>query len=135
MPCYVRTFVAPLERLKLEYILRGEQKNLFELIKTIAASEGLKGFWKGNFVNILRTVPSKAIDFYAYDTFKIQLAKVSGNEETTNFQRFLAGAAAGIMATLLCLPMDTVCCYLFTTMSFGLHRFQFSCCQHVFLAV
>ncbi|PHT65928.1 putative mitochondrial adenine nucleotide transporter BTL3 [Capsicum annuum] len=31
-----RTFVAPLERLKLEYIVRGEQKNLLELIKTIA---------------------------------------------------------------------------------------------------
>ncbi|KAF3441065.1 hypothetical protein FNV43_RR19351 [Rhamnella rubrinervis] len=103
-----RTFVAPLERLKLEYILRGEKKNLFELIKTIAASEGLKGFWKGNFVNILRTAPSKAIDFYAYDTFKNQLAKMSGNDETSNFQRFLAGAAAGVMATLLCLPMDTL---------------------------
>ncbi|XP_015890636.1 probable mitochondrial adenine nucleotide transporter BTL3 [Ziziphus jujuba] len=103
-----RTFVAPLERLKLEYILRGEQKNLFQLIRTIAASEGLKGFWKGNFVNILRTAPSKAIDFYAYDAYKNQLIKMSGHEETTNFQRFLAGAAAGITATLLCLPLDTI---------------------------
>ncbi|KAK4264917.1 hypothetical protein QN277_026033 [Acacia crassicarpa] len=55
-----RTFVAPLERLKLEYIVRGEQKNLSELIKEIATSQGLKG------------------------------------------------AAAGITATLLCLPMDTI---------------------------
>ncbi|XP_024020440.1 probable mitochondrial adenine nucleotide transporter BTL2 [Morus notabilis] len=34
-----RTFVAPLERLKLEYIVRGEQKNLFDLVKTIAVSQ------------------------------------------------------------------------------------------------
>lgn len=105
----IRTFVAPLERLKLEYIVRGEQKSLIELIKSIAASQGLKGFWKGNFVNILRTAPFKAINFYAYDTYRNQLLRLSGNEETTNFERFLAGAAAGITATVLCIPMDTVC--------------------------
>ncbi|XP_038882515.1 probable mitochondrial adenine nucleotide transporter BTL3 [Benincasa hispida] len=103
-----RTFVAPLERLKLEYIVRGEQKNLIELIKTIASSQGLNGFWKGNFVNILRTAPFKAINFYAYDTYRNQLMRWSGNEETTNFERFLAGAAAGITATVLCIPMDTI---------------------------
>lgn len=103
-----RTFVAPLERLKLEYMVRGEQKELFELIKTIAASQGLKGFWKGNFVNILRTAPFKAIHFYAYDTYRSQLMKLTGNEETTNFERFVAGAASGITATLLCIPMDTI---------------------------
>lgn len=103
-----RTFVAPLERLKLEYIVRGEQKNLFELVKTIAASQGLRGFWKGNFVNILRTAPFKSINFYAYDTYRKQLLRLSGNEETTNFERFLAGAAAGITATVLCIPMDTI---------------------------
>ena len=100
--------MAPLERLKLEYVVRGEQKNLFELTQKIAASQGLKGFWKGNFVNILRTAPFKSINFYAYDTYRNQLMKLSGKEENTNFERFLAGAAAGITATLLCLPLDTV---------------------------
>ncbi|CAH1423126.1 unnamed protein product [Lactuca virosa] len=32
---------AMVSRLKLEYMLRGEQKNLFELIKSIASSQGL----------------------------------------------------------------------------------------------
>ncbi|XP_020255708.1 probable mitochondrial adenine nucleotide transporter BTL3 [Asparagus officinalis] len=103
-----RTFVAPLERLKLEYIVRGEQLNLFELIKKIATTQGVRGFWKGNFVNILRTAPFKAINFYAYDTYRKQLLKLSGNDETTNFERFVAGAAAGITATILCIPMDTI---------------------------
>uniref|UniRef100_A0ACD5WV08 Uncharacterized protein n=1 Tax=Avena sativa TaxID=4498 RepID=A0ACD5WV08_AVESA len=103
-----RTVVAPLERLKLEYIVRGEQRNLFELIQVIAASEGLKGFWKGNFVNILRTAPFKAVNFYAYDTYRKQLLKWSGNEETTNFERFIAGASAGVTATIMCIPMDTI---------------------------
>lgn len=104
-----RTFVAPLERLKLEYMVRGEQKHLIDLIKSIAATQGIKGFWKGNFVNILRTAPFKAINFYAYDKYRSELLKLTGNQETTNFERFLAGAAAGITATILCIPMDTVC--------------------------
>lgn len=103
-----RTFVAPLERLKLEYMVRGADKKLFELIKTIATTQGLKGFWKGNLVNILRTAPFKAVNFYAYDTYRKQLVKLSGNEETTNSERFIAGAAAGITATVLCLPLDTI---------------------------
>ena len=100
--------MAPLERLKLEYVVRGEQKNLFELTQKIVASQGLKGFWKGNFVNILRTAPFKSINFYAYDTYRNQLMKLSGKEENTNFERFLTGAAARITATLLCIPLDTV---------------------------
>ncbi|KAL3371007.1 hypothetical protein AABB24_007838 [Solanum stoloniferum] len=103
-----RTSVAPLERLKLEYIVRGEQKNLFELIKTIAVTQGIKGFWKGNFVNILRTAPFKAIHFYSYEKYRDHLLKITGNEEATNIERFVAGAAAGITATVLCIPMDTI---------------------------
>lgn len=109
---YIRTFVAPLERLKLEYMVCGEQKHLIRLIQSIAASQGIKGFWKGNFVNILRTAPFKAINFYAYDKYRSELLKLTGNEETTNYERFIAGAAAGITATILCIPMDTVCATL-----------------------
>ncbi|KAF8084635.1 hypothetical protein N665_0709s0012 [Sinapis alba] len=103
-----RTCIAPLERMKLEYIVRGEQRNLLGLIQRIATTEGVRGFWKGNLVNILRTAPFKSINFYAYDTYRGQLLKLSGNEETTNFERFIAGAAAGVTASLLCLPLDTI---------------------------
>lgn len=103
-----RTCVAPLERLKLEYIVRGEKRNILELISKIAASQGLRGFWKGNLVNVLRTAPFKAVNFCAYDTYRKQLLRFSGNEETTNFERFIAGAAAGITATIICLPLDTI---------------------------
>ncbi|XP_074263020.1 putative mitochondrial adenine nucleotide transporter BTL2 isoform X1 [Silene latifolia] len=103
-----RTIVAPLERLKLEYIVRGEQKNIVELVRTIAVTQGLRGFWKGNFLNILRTAPFKAINFCAYDTYRKQLLKLHFMEGTSNAERFIAGAAAGITATVICLPLDTI---------------------------
>ncbi|KAK4366738.1 hypothetical protein RND71_014618 [Anisodus tanguticus] len=71
-------------------------------------TQGIKGFWKGNFVNILRTAPFKAINFYSYEKYRDHLLKITGNEEATNVERFIAGAAAGITATVLCIPMDTV---------------------------
>ncbi|KAF3551030.1 hypothetical protein DY000_02009212 [Brassica cretica] len=104
----IGTCIAPLERMKLEYIVRGEQRSLLGLIQRIATTEGIRGFWKGNLVNILRTAPFKSINFYAYDTYRGQLLRLSGNEETTNFERFVAGAAAGVTASLLCLPLDTI---------------------------
>lgn len=104
-----RTVVAPLERLKLEYMIRGEQRKLPEAIHAIAVSQGLKGFWRGNFVNILRTAPFKAINFYAYDTYRKHLLRISGDQQTTtNLHRMIAGAAAGITATIICIPMDTI---------------------------
>lgn len=103
-----RTVVAPLERLKLEYIVRGEQKHISELVKTIAVTQGLRGFWKGNLLNILRTAPFKAINFCAYDTYRKQLNKLHLMEGSANFERFIAGAAAGITASVLCLPLDTI---------------------------
>jgi hypothetical protein len=67
---FIRTCVAPLEKLKLEYIVRGEKRNIFELIQSIATSQGLRGFWKGNLLNILRTAPFKSVNFSAYDTYR-----------------------------------------------------------------
>ncbi|KAL3504739.1 hypothetical protein ACH5RR_034580 [Cinchona calisaya] len=122
-----RTFVSPLERLKMEYMLHGEEKKLFKLIKAIAATRGLRGFWKGNLVNILRTAPFKAVNFCASDTYRKQLLKLCGNEETTYSERFIAGDAAGITATVLCLPLDTVLSHvtgMFVCIRSNMHQFR-----------
>lgn len=104
-----RTVVAPLERLKLEYIVRGATKNVINTIEDILSVEGLRGFWRGNVVNLIRTAPFKSVNFYAYDIYRKQWLLIRGKEELSNVEKFSAGAAAGITATLMCFPMDTVC--------------------------
>lgn len=103
-----RTIVAPLERLKLEYMVRGAQHNVLQIMQVIVAHEGVGGFWRGNIVNLLRTAPFKSVNFFCYDIYRKKLLEITGKEEVSNFERLLAGAAAGISATLLCFPMDTI---------------------------
>ncbi|CAM6102012.1 unnamed protein product [Calypogeia fissa] len=103
-----RTIVAPLERLKLEYLVRGAKANVVQTLQTIFLTEGVLGFWKGNGVNIIRTAPFKSINFVAYDTFRRQLLRWGDRAEVTNIERLAAGAAAGVTATILCFPLDTI---------------------------
>ncbi|CAA7027187.1 unnamed protein product [Microthlaspi erraticum] len=63
-----KTFLAPLERLKLEYTVHDEQRNLLVVAQTIATTQGFKGFWKGNLLSVLRTAPFKAVNFCAYES-------------------------------------------------------------------
>lgn len=103
-----RTCVAPLERLKLEYVVRGAKDNWLKTIYFIWVSEGLAGFWKGNALNLFRMVPFKSINFMTYDMYCNWLLKIPGKGEVTNYDRLVAGAVSGITATMLCLPMDTI---------------------------
>lgn len=103
-----RTCVAPLERLKLEYVVRGAKDNWLKTIYFIWVSEGFAGFWKGNALNLFRMVPFKSINFMTYDMYCNWLLKMPGKGEVTNYDRLVAGAVSGISATMLCLPMDTI---------------------------
>ncbi|KAE8674416.1 C-terminal isoform 1 [Hibiscus syriacus] len=79
---------------------------LFQNTRNFSSVREIKAGIYRNLINVLRTAPFKAVNFYAYDTYRKQLLRLSGNEETTNSERFIAGAAAGITATVLCLPLD-----------------------------
>jgi len=75
-------------------------------IKAIWKAGGLKGFWRGNFTNSLSSAPGKAIDFFAYALMKELL---SGDAlEPTDWQRFLAGACAGIASDGILYPLEVV---------------------------
>ena len=62
----VRTLLAPMERVKLEYQLNRSMLPVGAALRVLAA-EGARKFWRGNAINLLRVCPYKAINFAAFD--------------------------------------------------------------------
>ena len=106
----VRTLLAPFERMKLEYMLNRSTTPLIPAVKLIFAKEGARGFWKGNFVNLLRTTPYKAINFAAFDAYKGIAVMACGGDpkDVDKILLAVAGAAAGVTSVSSCFPMDVV---------------------------
>ena len=67
--------------------------------------EGVAAFWKGNGTNIIRIFPYSAAQLSANDFYKRMLAT---DGELTVAMRLTAGACAGMTATALTHPLDTV---------------------------
>ncbi|KAL3140606.1 hypothetical protein ABBQ32_005176 [Trebouxia sp. C0010 RCD-2024] len=104
-----RTTMAPLERIKLEIVLHKRQETMFEVALGVLERDGAVGFWKGNAINLLRTAPYKAVNFFSYDMYRKALLRLSGNQNKPNrAERFVAGALAGVTATVTCFPLDVM---------------------------
>eukprot|EP00878_Enallax_costatus_P040744 GHUV01047106.1.p1 GENE.GHUV01047106.1~~GHUV01047106.1.p1 ORF type:complete len:202 (+),score=47.32 GHUV01047106.1:533-1138(+) len=110
-----RTATAPLDRIKLLFQVQavassGTSANAYTGVGQAAAKifreEGFLAFWKGNGVNIIRIFPYSAAQLAANDSYKRLLADDHG--ELTVPRRLLAGACAGMTATALTHPLDTV---------------------------
>lgn len=67
-----RTATAPLETLRLAVMTGSVQTtNLVEAAGAIVREQGWKGLYAGNAINVIRSAPQKALDFFAFDTFKV----------------------------------------------------------------
>jgi solute carrier family 25 phosphate transporter 23/24/25/41 len=74
---------------------------------SIWAKEGFRGFFKGNMASSIASVPGKAIDFFAYDFYKKLLTK-GGDRDPENWERFAAGALAGMTSDTIMYPLDVI---------------------------
>ncbi|CAL6435307.1 unnamed protein product [Bathycoccus prasinos] len=74
---------------------------------SIWAKEGYRGLFKGNMASSIASVPGKAIDFFAYDFYKKLLTK-GGDRDPENWERFAAGALAGMTSDTIMYPLDVI---------------------------
>ncbi|KAI8469853.1 MAG: mitochondrial carrier domain-containing protein [Monoraphidium minutum] len=90
----------------MDQLLRRGGTSALQTALRVYQREGLPGFWKGNALNVARTAPFKALNFFSFDMYSRALSRHLGGD--VGSMRFLAGAAAGITATLVCFPLDTL---------------------------
>ncbi|KAF9613206.1 hypothetical protein IFM89_006307 [Coptis chinensis] len=104
-----RTSVAPLETIRTHLMVGSSGNSLTEVFQNIMDTEGWKGLFRGNFVNVIRVAPSKAIELFAYDTVKKHLTPKSGEQLKIPIPpSLIAGACAGVSSTLCTYPLELV---------------------------
>ncbi|KAK8654958.1 hypothetical protein V6N13_107553 [Hibiscus sabdariffa] len=102
-----RTAVAPLETIKTRLMVGSFGNSMAEVFDKITMTEGWKGFFRGNFVNVIRVAPSKAIELFACETVKKKLTPEHGEQPKLPLPAsFIAGAAGGVSSTLLTYPLE-----------------------------
>ena len=113
-----KTVTAPLDRVKVLLQVKGgysgslvtqaaKNGGFFPAMRAIFREEGLASFWKGNVPQVLRVLPYSALNLYGYEKFKEALDCKEG-EKWMVAKRLVAGAAAGMLATVVTYPLDTV---------------------------
>ncbi|KAL5771357.1 hypothetical protein ACOSP7_015511 [Xanthoceras sorbifolium] len=102
-----RTIVAPLETIRTHLMVGSCGNSTSEVFDAILKSDGWKGFFRGNLVNVIRVAPSKAIELFAYDTVKKHLTPKPGEQPKLPFPASsIAGAVAGVSSTLCMYPLE-----------------------------
>ncbi|KAG2700106.1 hypothetical protein I3760_07G217600 [Carya illinoinensis] len=104
-----RTAVAPLETIRTHLMVGSSGHSTTEVFHNIMKTDGWKGLFRGNLVNVIRVAPSKAIELFAYDTVNKQLSHKPGEQPKLPIPASLvAGACAGVSSTLCTYPLELV---------------------------
>lgn len=104
-----RTCVAPLETIRTHLMVGSNGDSMTEVFQSIMNTEGWTGLFRGNFVNVIRVAPSKAIELFAFDTAKKFLTpKADESPKTFLPPSLIAGALAGVSSTLCTYPLELI---------------------------
>lgn len=106
-----RTFIAPVERVKILYQITRATGGSAPLHWTAIApnilrEEGVLAFWKGNTAAVVRVMPYMSITFLSFEEYKSALTSsgvLSGHAAT-----LAAGSLGGVTAVVLTYPLDLV---------------------------
>lgn len=105
-----RTATAPFDRLKtlLQAGASIQGRPVTSIgggLRAIYAEGGLRAFFRGNGVNVLKITPESATRWFVFE-HAMQLIVGAEREAATAPQRFLAGACAGIVAQTAIYPLE-----------------------------
>lgn len=128
---FSRTCTAPLDRLKVFLQVRGtEFASLRYCFRQLLKDGGFPALWRGNGMNVLKIAPETAIKFMVYEHAKWIIRREQGGLDLTIYQRFLAGASAGVVSQTVIYPMEVLKTRLVLGQT-GDHRGIIHCAQKI----
>ncbi|KAG6599589.1 Mitochondrial Carrier (MC) Family [Phytophthora cinnamomi] len=101
-----KTVVAPFERVKI-VCQTGESVGMLATTRSILASEGVLGFWRGNMAACVRVVPHKAV-LFAFSDFYKDLFRSMGGGSMPAWGPFVSGSLSGFTASVVTYPLDLI---------------------------
>jgi solute carrier family 25 (mitochondrial phosphate transporter), member 23/24/25/41 len=78
-----------------------------EIVKQIFKTEGLRGFWRGNLTDLVRSIPQGGISYTSYEMFKRYFLTYDHSTHGT-YSRMLAGGCAGLVNVFSTYPLEVV---------------------------
>lgn len=107
-----KTLIAPLDRIKLLFQTSnphytkyaGSLVGLVEAAKHIWINDGLRGFYQGHSVTLIRIFPYAAIKFVAYEQVRNLLIPSAKYE--VPWRRLMSGSLAGLCSVFVTYPLD-----------------------------
>ncbi|XP_024635453.1 calcium-dependent mitochondrial ATP-magnesium/phosphate carrier protein 3 isoform X2 [Medicago truncatula] len=115
-----RTATAPLDRLKVMLQVQTTRSSVVSAVTTIWKQDNIRGFFRGNGLNVVKVSPESAIKFYAFEMLKKVIGEAQGNNSDIGAAgRLLAGGVAGGIAQTAIYPMDLIKTRLQTCASEG----------------
>ena len=111
-----KTCTAPMERVKLllqtqksnpALMKQGGYKGIGDCFLKVMKTQGLKTFWRGNGVNVLRYFPTQAFNFSFKSRFRKILCPYTPDQKLKfAVGSILAGGSAGASTLMLTYPLD-----------------------------
>lgn len=109
-----KTVIAPLERIKLllqnQHILSGlevKYTSNLDCLKRVYKEQGVLSFWRGNLANVVRYVPSFALNYSLKEFINKYFNKgINANNMQKIFFNYCSGFIASGLSTIVTYPLD-----------------------------
>ncbi|OHS99653.1 hydrogenosomal membrane protein 31 precursor [Tritrichomonas foetus] len=99
-----RTLTSPFDVVKILLQVNAKGGSASETIAKLWREDGIKAFWRGNFVGCLNQGPQSALKFLVLENLK----KLIGKEQLSGGERALMGACAGIVSQTCVYPVEFI---------------------------
>ncbi|PUZ71340.1 hypothetical protein GQ55_2G306600 [Panicum hallii var. hallii] len=121
-----KAILAPLETLRTRMVVGVGSRHIFGSFVEIIEQNGWQGLWAGNTINMLRIIPTQAVELGTFECVKRSMAEAQEKWKEDGYPKIqlgnlkielplhllspvaIAGAAAGIAGTLACHPLEVI---------------------------